>query len=665
MPVVTLPRRYSIKPSLSVGINWGHPLTRNLFGCWLMNEGGGLSVYNLAFPGQDTGPLTNMTPADWVATVGGPGLNWSAANSYITLRTGPIIHTLPNVSVEALVIPDSVAAGYREVYCEAGVMGSRLQFRQDTNVFNFYIYRTPSWQGGGSSITVSVGQLCHIVGTLSSTNGMALYLNGVLDGIDAAHTLPGTDTMNRSYIGCEYGIANCWVGKILFVRLWNRALNWDEVRQLYIDPYCFLTPRKLHIEYSAGGTAWTLSLSDSVAIVDSISKAMGVARSETIGLADIIAKGMGIAKTENIGVVDAISKGPSLKKTDSIGITESLAKSIGVRKTDTVSLSDSQAKALGVARVDTVVVTDAVAKAIGLVPISSHTLDLGVVASGDDCYAYPWGGGAINLEAYYGFMGDYSSGIYDYSVGVRFQNVTIPKGANIIAAFLSLKAYSLTGTIPDTFIEGDDEDNCLAFSTASDYYARPRTSANVTWTPGAWIGGTWYNSADITSIIQEIVDQALWVSGNALALFWRDASGWGGAQKWFASYLWNYTGNLSGPRLHIEYTIKGDSVAITDNISKAIGVTKSDSVSLSDKSAKTIGVTRADTVTVTDAVSKGVGMTRADTIGITDAISKSIGLVRAETIAIVDSFHFFTARTKQTWTLIAKLGNRIPWQKRR
>ncbi len=228
---------------------------------------------------------------------------------------------------------------------------------------------------------------------------------------------------------------------------------------------------------TATGTAWTLSLSDSIAIADSISKAMGIARSETVGVVDTIAKGMGIAKTENIGVVDTISKGPSLKKTDSVAITESLVKNIGVRKTDTVSLADRQAKALGIAKIDTVAVTDSIAKAPSL--------------------------------------------------------------------------------------------------------------------------------------------------------------------------------------------SKADTIGIVDFISKRINLNKSDIVPLSDKSAKTIGVTRTDTVTVTDAVSKGVGMTRADTIVITDAISKSIALVRAETIAIVDSFHFFTARTKQTWTLIAKLGNRIPWQKRR
>src|SRR4030042_101428 len=30
------------KPPLGSQINWGHPLSRGLVGCWLMNEGGGL-----------------------------------------------------------------------------------------------------------------------------------------------------------------------------------------------------------------------------------------------------------------------------------------------------------------------------------------------------------------------------------------------------------------------------------------------------------------------------------------------------------------------------------------------------------------------------------------------------------------------------------------------
>ncbi len=41
----------------------------------------------------------------------------------------------------------------------------------------------------------------------------------------------------------------------------------------------------------------------------------------------------------------------------------------------------------------------------------------------------------------------------------------------------------------------------------------------------AWTQDTEYQSPDISAIVQEIVNQAGWVSGNHLVLFWDDHEG--------------------------------------------------------------------------------------------------------------------------------------------
>ena len=49
------------------------------------------------------------------------------------------------------------------------------------------------------------------------------------------------------------------------------------------------------------------------------------------------------------------------------------------------------------------------------------------------------------------------------------------------------------------------------------------TTASVAWSNmAAWTAGQWYNSPDISSIIQEIVNQGGWTSGNNMALTWND-----------------------------------------------------------------------------------------------------------------------------------------------
>ena len=150
--------------------------------------------------------------------------------------------------------------------------------------------------------------------------------------------------------------------------------------------------------------------------------------------------------------------------------------------------------------------------------------------------------------------GDFSIYRYDYRSGFRFTNVNIPQGSIINSAYLKLKASTIPpdGTMPDTFIEGEDSDNAATFSTMNDYDGRPRTSASVSWTPSAWVEDTWYTSPDIRNIIQEIVNRSGWRKGNALALFWRDADGYGGAKKilWACAYAYVHT---DAPQLEVTW----------------------------------------------------------------------------------------------------------------
>lgn len=186
-------------------------------------------------------------------------------------------------------------------------------------------------------------------------------------------------------------------------------------------------------------------------------------------------------------------------------------------------------------------------------------LDKQVSASTDDCLrrlvpSY-WA-----TTFLYMYIGDDSSTSYDFSSGARFLGITVPQGATIDTAYISARAYYLSGSIPQTFIQGQAADNASTFSTAADYDGRTRTTASIPWTPPAWVINTWYNSSEIKSVIQEIINRAGWVGGNALVLFWRDAAGWGGVQARLDAYSYDYTGNISGLKLHIEYTAGGVTV---------------------------------------------------------------------------------------------------------
>jgi hypothetical protein len=108
-----------------------------------------------------------------------------------------------------------------------------------------------------------------------------------------------------------------------------------------------------------------------------------------------------------------------------------------------------------------------------------------------------------------------------YSSGVRFINVTIPQGATVLTAKVTLQARgSNSGTACHVQIKGEDIDDATTFSTYADYAGRTRTTEYKAWESiPAWTIDTDYDSPDITNIIQEIVDRGGWASGNDLVLF--------------------------------------------------------------------------------------------------------------------------------------------------
>ena len=101
---------------------------------------------------------------------------------------------------------------------------------------------------------------------------------------------------------------------------------------------------------------------------------------------------------------------------------------------------------------------------------------------------------------------------------------------------------------------GQDTDSASQFtSTAYDITSRTRTTAAVAWSPPAWgsIGaaGVDQRTADISSIIQEILDRPGWSSGNALVNI---ITGTG------TRTAESYDGDAgAAPLLHVEWDVGG------------------------------------------------------------------------------------------------------------
>ncbi len=110
-------------------------------------------------------------------------------------------------------------------------------------------------------------------------------------------------------------------------------------------------------------------------------------------------------------------------------------------------------------------------------------------------------------------------------IGLRFLNVNIPKGAMITKAYIEFVVDEATGPeVCNLVIDGElNPDATLFLDVGHNVNSRPRTAAKVAWSPEPWpTVGVKKQTVDISTVIEEIVSQPGWVSGNALAVIISD-----------------------------------------------------------------------------------------------------------------------------------------------
>ncbi|MBN1508829.1 MAG: hypothetical protein JW955_18415 [Sedimentisphaerales bacterium] len=143
----------------------------------------------------------------------------------------------------------------------------------------------------------------------------------------------------------------------------------------------------------------------------------------------------------------------------------------------------------------------------------------------------------------------------NYTDGSRFRNVQIPQGATIKSATWSWCSYTygLTGRIEGR-VQAEAADNPADFTGVTRRLSVLKlTSASQTWnfdgTP--WTANTWYDSPDISRVIQEVVNRPGWSSGNSLVLIYSTSDSTEDRR------IWAFDGDpTKAPRLKITYQPK-------------------------------------------------------------------------------------------------------------
>ncbi len=113
--------------------------------------------------------------------------------------------------------------------------------------------------------------------------------------------------------------------------------------------------------------------------------------------------------------------------------------------------------------------------------------------------------------------------IGEHQIGLRFNNITIPNGSNILSADIQFKAFQNNTESVNLTITGQLVGDAPEFlNNRYELSNRDIRTASISWSPPIWNNGDLTDAqktVDISSIIEELVSQSDFVSGNSIVIF--------------------------------------------------------------------------------------------------------------------------------------------------
>ena len=212
-----------IKPHYgSVEVNWGHPLTQNLRGCWLFNETIG-SPRNLAKQ-RNVGTLTGGVA--WTPSPRGPVLKFDGSSGKVTFTQYPSTVTGP---FTWLVDVKPSGSGEKEII-DAGQPGLTFGAIGATLLF---------WDGSFFTSSALPDEWVRVAAVRDGSNFKSLYLNGRLDASGAG---TGQALLTTLSIGALVSGGREFPGSIGHLFIYDAALSASLVAWAGAEPYAGLSP---------------------------------------------------------------------------------------------------------------------------------------------------------------------------------------------------------------------------------------------------------------------------------------------------------------------------------------------------------------------------------------------------------------------------------------
>ena len=203
---------------------------------------------------------------------------------------------------------------------------------------------------------------------------------------------------------------------------------------------------------------------------------------------------------------------------------------------------------------------------------------------------------------------------------MRFTEILIPQGATIYEAYLYLTAWDTASSSGcRTKLRAHLNPNSTPVIDDTDLHSRPLTSAFVNWDNiEPWTTGVEYQSPDITSVIQEIVNQGTWAPGNAVTIYWDDyPDGRSNYDAYRAARAFD-SGQGYAPRLYIRYAGAGDIIGLVRTQARTL----TDTIALTSPDASKVWthcLALLDTILTADNALFPLWQRLVDTIGLVES----------------------------------------------
>ncbi len=110
-------------------------------------------------------------------------------------------------------------------------------------------------------------------------------------------------------------------------------------------------------------------------------------------------------------------------------------------------------------------------------------------------------------------------------VGLRYQNIAIPNGSTINSVSVQFTSTALDVGSLVIPIVGQLSPDTVSFSDIDKLTTRPLTAAQILWTIPVWApgdSGANTTTPDLAGIVQEIVNQGGWSSGNSMVFLFKN-----------------------------------------------------------------------------------------------------------------------------------------------